>query len=384
MHLHMPHRDDEIELIDLLRVLWKWKWMIVGGTLLCAVIAGVISLQLPKVYRVDMIIEPGIIGVDSKGDFIYVDTPDNMSRKINEQAYNRRILSHMNIDTSQNHFTFNAAIDNKRHSHLVHLTSEWKQERIETGLMAMTHLNHFLSLDYEPIIKHKKAYYDKLITVKQNAIADVDRQRKDITQQILQKKNDIVAKKRDVELKKESIRAIGTRVNELISETRNVKENTERLVKERDQMLRDRKTDDDISMLLYSNTIQQNVAYFNELNTQIYDLRASEKQIESQINSIVSEIDKLATDMERLRLESEEGLQTKVNDLNAEVETLKLEKGLIANVRIIQEPEVSVRPVKPKKKQIVVLAGAASFFFFLILAFFIEYVRRANERQRQD
>ncbi len=379
MHLHMPHRDDEIELIDLLRVLWKWKWMIVAGTLLCAIIAAVISLQLPQVYQVDMIIEPGIIGVDSKGDFIYVDSPDNMSRKINEQAYNKRILRHMNIDAAKYHFTFKAAIDSKRHSHLVHLTSEWVHERIATGLMAMTHLNYFLSRDYEPIIKHKKAYYDKLITVKQNAIADVERQRKDIDQQILQKKNDIGAKKREMELKKESIKAIGVRVNELIDETRNIKDNTERLVQERNQMLKDRKAADDISMLLYTTTIQQNVAYFNDLNTQIYDLRASEKQIETQINSILGEIEGFATDIERLRLQKEEGLQTKVNDLNAEVETLKLEKGLIENVRVIQEQEVSAHPVKPKKKQNVVLAGAASFFFFLILAFFIEYVRRANK-----
>ena len=215
--------------------------------------------------------------------------------------------------------------------------------------------------------------------MKQNAIADVERQRKDIDQQILQKKNDIGAKKREMELKKESIKAIGVRVNELIDETRNIKDNTERLVQERNQMLKDRKAADDISMLLYTTTIQQNVAYFNDLNTQIYDLRASEKQIETQINSILGEIEGFATDIERLRLQKEEGLQTKVNDLNAEVETLKLEKGLIENVRVIQEPEVSAHPVKPKKKQIVVLAGAASFFFFLILAFFIEYVRRANK-----
>jgi len=384
MNLQLSHRDDEIELIDLLRVLWKWKWMIVIGTLLCAVIAGVISLQLPKVYQVDMSIEPGIVGIDSTGKFIYVDSPDNVSRKINEQAYNARILRHVNADAAKYHVTFKATIDRKQHSHMVHITSEWAREKVVTGLMVMNHLNYFLSRDYESIIKHKKGYYDKLITVKRNAIADVERVRKDIDQQILQKKNDTVAKKRDIELKKESIRAIGMRVDELINETGNVKGNTEKLVKERAQMLRERNTDDDISMLLYTTTIQQNVAYFNELNTQIYDLRAKEKEIEADINRIYGEIEENATEIRRLKLQKEEGLQTKVNDLNAEIETLKLEKGLIANVRIIQEPEVSVHPVKPKKKQIVVLAGAASFFFFLILAFFIEYVRRANRAQGQD
>ena len=29
--------EDEIELIDYLRVMWKWKWLIIGGTILCIV-----------------------------------------------------------------------------------------------------------------------------------------------------------------------------------------------------------------------------------------------------------------------------------------------------------------------------------------------------------
>ncbi len=35
--------EDTIELIDLLRVVWKWKWFIIIFTLICAIGAGVIS-----------------------------------------------------------------------------------------------------------------------------------------------------------------------------------------------------------------------------------------------------------------------------------------------------------------------------------------------------
>jgi len=37
---------DEIELMDYLRVMWKWKYLIVGGTLICAIAAGVISFSI--------------------------------------------------------------------------------------------------------------------------------------------------------------------------------------------------------------------------------------------------------------------------------------------------------------------------------------------------
>ena len=53
--------EDEIELIDLLRVIWKWKYLIIGGTLVCALAAMIISSVMPKIYRIETIIRPGIL-----------------------------------------------------------------------------------------------------------------------------------------------------------------------------------------------------------------------------------------------------------------------------------------------------------------------------------
>ena len=58
-----PYREDEIRLIDYLRVIWKWKWLILGGTLVCALLASVISLNMPKFYRVTLAVEPGVSAV---------------------------------------------------------------------------------------------------------------------------------------------------------------------------------------------------------------------------------------------------------------------------------------------------------------------------------
>ena len=65
----------------------------------------------------------------------------------------------------------------------------------------------------------------------------------------------------------------------------------------------------------------------------------------------------------------------------AEMNELQYENGLIGNMKIIQQPEVSTNPVAPKKKQIVILAGVASLFMFIFLDFFIEYVRNATRVQ---
>ncbi len=42
------YSDDEIELIDLLRVLWKWKWMIILITFVCMLAAGGVQFHDAK------------------------------------------------------------------------------------------------------------------------------------------------------------------------------------------------------------------------------------------------------------------------------------------------------------------------------------------------
>jgi uncharacterized protein involved in exopolysaccharide biosynthesis len=51
--------EDEIELIDYLRVVWKWKWLIIGGTLLCLFAVAIYGYTRPvfKMYKVSALIE---------------------------------------------------------------------------------------------------------------------------------------------------------------------------------------------------------------------------------------------------------------------------------------------------------------------------------------
>ena len=42
---------DEINLMDYFQVLIKRKWLIILGTLICIIVAAIISLRMPKIYR---------------------------------------------------------------------------------------------------------------------------------------------------------------------------------------------------------------------------------------------------------------------------------------------------------------------------------------------
>ena len=60
--------ENEIELIDLLRVIWTWKYLIIGGTLICAIAGMVIGLIMPKIYLIETVIRPGILRIEEKGE----------------------------------------------------------------------------------------------------------------------------------------------------------------------------------------------------------------------------------------------------------------------------------------------------------------------------
>ena len=50
--------DDEIDLRELFRVLWAGKWLIVGITFAVTLIAIIVSLMLPNIYRAEALLAP--------------------------------------------------------------------------------------------------------------------------------------------------------------------------------------------------------------------------------------------------------------------------------------------------------------------------------------
>jgi len=62
-------QDDEIDLIAIWRTLWRWKWFIVGITLICSILAVYITLyRLPVLYKSEAVLQP-TLSQDSLGSF---------------------------------------------------------------------------------------------------------------------------------------------------------------------------------------------------------------------------------------------------------------------------------------------------------------------------
>lgn len=333
---HDYYPEDEINLIDYLRVLCKWKWLIIVGTLLCAVAAAVISLWMPKVYEITLSIEPGTINVGNDGRLIYLDTVNNICRKINEGIYDKRMVKLLNIDPLKTGFRFKANVKKGEQGNLIKISSEWAEKDVDLGLKAACELPVFLAGDYEKIIKQRKGSYDGRIIMKQNEMEKAE------TRRSMQQAN---------------LKNLKQKKNKLLGTINEVRENAERIVHHRDLLLKNKSGRDDMTLLLYSTILQQNVSYSNQLSNELYSLNTIEEEIKSKIEEFPEDM----------------------ADIRAELKILTLEKNLIGNIKVIQEPEVSLYHIKPKKKQIVLLSVVVGLFAMIFLVFFIEYIKNASE-----
>jgi capsular polysaccharide biosynthesis protein len=341
------------------------------------VAAGVFSFMMPEIHEISMSIEPGVIEIREKGGPVYLDSPANIKAKLETGSYNSRILKRLNIDPKKTQLRFK--VTNPKNTNIVTISSECEQDKIATGTKVLEQLVGELSYDYDKIIQAKKEDIEKQIETKRNEITKIETQRKDMDKQILLKLSDIQGNKNQIKLQEAILKNIRERITELIEEVKQIKNNTEGLIQQKNRALEDRSSGDDISLLLYFTTIQQNVACFNQLNNQLNNLRSKEDKIGTEIEKFKKDISDINTGIERLKIQKTEGLQAKVGDINTEIERLKIQKSYIENIKLISEPEASIFPVKPKKKLNVALAGVVSFMLAVFIAFFVEYIQKSKE-----
>jgi LPS O-antigen subunit length determinant protein (WzzB/FepE family) len=332
------HQEDEIELIDLLRVIWKWKYLIMGGTLACAIVAMVISTIMPKIYRIETIIRPGILRFSEDGESVYIDTPENIKALIETGAFGKKILdvlAESNTPDIPKELKFKVTLPSSSST----LKINWDTQHVEQGITILKLLGKFLMEEYGNLVGYFQNEIDRDINIEKAGIQKISTMKQS---------------------HETNIENIVKRIQELETEIVIINKNTDYLNKERNNLLSKGKDENNIlSVILYSNTIQQNLQLANDYKNEIKDLKLR-KETESQLMS-----------------ELENELQKRV----AEIENLTIKKSNIQNIQIVQQPYSSKYPVKPKKMLNVILAVFIGIFAMICLAFLFEYISRNKERK---
>jgi capsular polysaccharide biosynthesis protein len=161
-----------------------------------------------------------------------------------------------------------------------------------------------------------------------------------------------------------------------MEEMKEVKKRIDELEKQQREALSEKKQGiDAISLLLYSNEVQQNLRYYNMLEEKL----SNEKIVQENLNLLIKDknedIKKLDTQIEKLKTEIDR-INNEIEEVKNNIAFSKERKARIDYTQLIKEPTSSIGPVSPKKKLNVLIAGVLGLFAFTILAFFLDYLKK--------
>lgn len=298
-------QTDEIELIDIIRVLWKRKKLIVLITFLFTLGAVGISFILPKVYEVSTIIEPGVRPiVDANGQImneVPVFSPDSVKEAILGGAYDVPIQKKLNL----------SPVDYPVFKVLLPKNTTLVKVAIESP---------------EP---------DKAQTILDELVAQVGA---DIQGKLENEKKKI---ENEMESARINQKAVSEKISLLKKQLDETAKKIEDLENNRQKSMAAR-TVDAITVLVYSNEIQNQQIYLNNLQEKLMDLETSAKTF------VVS------------------------------IENLRLKLAMVKSTRLIKPPSIPEKPIKPNKPLIVALAGVLGLMGSMMLAFLLEYLERSG------
>jgi capsular polysaccharide biosynthesis protein len=143
-----------------------------------------------------------------------------------------------------------------------------------------------------------------------------------------------------------------------------------------------------------SNTIQQNISYLNELRgetNRIQDaIYISEAAVDAMKNSVKDTAAQITTLKELMKYKTQTqkaviaALESEKTFIAEEIKNLEFKKNYLQNIQILQPPQSRLSPIKPKKKLNVLLAGVNGLFLTVFLAFFVEYISRHKDNEKDS
>lgn len=352
-------REGEVSLYELYLTLKKRLWLILVIFIAAVGVAGAVSYQMPPVYQVSASLMPGWLAFTEEGEAIYIDSVENISSQITAGAYNTRIIKAMGLDPSRYLDSMEFEVFVPRDSQVVNVYYE--DEDPERGRRVMGELLSQVQLFYRDRQKVRVDELESSVELLRNKLSVLENKKS----LIINKKEKMAG---DIELQEKRLALLEKREKFLAGQLEKTEKNTDEIMSQRSEALEKGSGADAVAMLLYSNTIQQNIGRVEELDSQLQNNVLDQEKARNQLRKL------------KLQLKDED---IRLKDVNAEFENtleeikrLKLQMRKIEGIRVIQEPQVSTGPVKPKKALNMAVAGVFSLFFGVFLAVFWEWVGR--------
>ena len=351
--------EDEIELIDYLRVMWKWKWLIIGGTLLCILTVAIYGSARPvdKMYKVSTLIE-----IDPKAK---LDPLDKIKHMIDYGIFNQQILkglSNLQRISKPEPLVFEVNIlrslntDIPRSLNILDIAYETPD--VDLGKVVLNSLVKQLEQEYSQKARHQ---FEKKLTKISMHIARI-------------------------KAHNEKMRLIEDRIAHTKKVLEEAQSSSDKLAARKEASLLDLNDRSGYDAFMHAAAIKEVINYPLVLRERIDRLASEKVFIPAEIMAEISIIKDLAAGIKSFKIAGEANVGDEENfilKLKSEIDSLRSELSRVTGITVRQAPSASLLPIKYKAKRNTILAGAIGFFFLIFFVFFIEYIKNALKHNQK-
>ena len=395
---------DRDDFRDYFRVIWKKKWLIMIPTFFCVAATAALSTALPRKWEVDCILKPSKFFVQAEsGEFkeIAVINPRQISALINNRTYDTSIADELGL-VLKNFPKLQA--QELRDTNLVRVSVRIPDVEVGKSILhsLFKHVRRDLDSKIELEVKglenlienNKNFVQQKELSIldKQNEIRVIENENKVNKIEIQRNDRHELEKQQEIVSVENLLKISKKREENILSELNEVKQRIKTIEEQHMKALSEKtKEDNAISLLLFSNVIQQNLGYYNTLDKELVDERIKQenwmlsiKMKEGEIKNFQDQTAETKTKMDTLntyisdKKNEIEKIKNDIRNIQNSIALLEERKSRIDYTQLVKLPTSSLSPVSPKRRLNVLIAFVLGIIVFTLFAFILEYTNPQN------
>jgi LPS O-antigen subunit length determinant protein (WzzB/FepE family) len=361
--------EDEIDLTELVAVLWRRRWFMLGVLVVIVGLGIAYCLLATPKYEISAQVMPGITDFKQNGEPIREWSAKDLATWFQDGVYTASLSSYLREGEDV------PEIDAKtgRQATFVSLTLNWSDPA--RGKEILKSVLGELEKSGAQSVKQGIALSARMIE------QSMEKARQDKERILLERKrldDDIQNAKGDIQVLNEELDSVGKNaaqsekvISRMREQVEDVNRNTKELIQLRSEIIT--ADSDKFALLMYSNIIQQNITYLATLEERVASLDREINEYRVQEAAKNEDIAKLKLRIDDLVMTRDRELPLKAAELDQEIQTLQTRLETLSPVEIVQPPFSSIEPVRPAKKKIMAVALALGGFAAILGAFLREF-----------
>ncbi|MBO8143331.1 MAG: hypothetical protein H0Z16_01920 [Thermodesulfobacterium sp.] len=359
----------EIDFYEIFSRIWKKKWVILLCFCFMLIIATGYILIATPLYRIKAQIRP--VSLEENEHLII---PEDIQKWFNIKGYKAYLKKTYPEYIDKVEIT--ASIPRKGKTVFLEMFFPDPQKGVKILREILEYYKNIIEKNTKDF-ERKRKLIQKEIEKKQKEIEKLELEKKVITRQITELTEKIKLKEFQKNLLKSNIQVYEETKKNLEKIISQINKNTQDLISLRtklltrqpNKMVNDKKKESDqLTLLLYSNIIQQNISYISILEMRILNLKKEYFELQEKLNRLNLDILALENQIENLKQKRDEKLEKNKAILVADMEKLKVNLQNLRAFDIVQPPISSPKPEKPKKALILTIAGISGIFIGIFLS----------------